>query len=203
MRSTFAFGLLALAGLSAAQEQYTIDPSTVQQSTRDYWCQQQKATCSQICLLLPGVTSMNTETNECDSDALTASCVCDNGSSPNLTEYTQTLPFNICQQWGTNCVKDCGQGENTCADACRADHPCGAQNPFKPNATSTSSSASHSKTADPSGTDAAASSTVPVTGFAGQTTSPDTGAAATLMNLGASYGVAVTFMSIFAGFALL
>ncbi|KAJ4287321.1 hypothetical protein N0V90_012719 [Kalmusia sp. IMI 367209] len=202
MRSTFAFGLLALAGCSAAQEQYSIDPDTVQPATRDYWCQQQKATCPQICLQQPGVTSMNTVTNECESDTLTATCVCDNGISPNLTQYTQTLPFNICQQWGTNCVKACGQGENACADACRSDHPCGAQDPFKPNATTTSSSASHSKTADPSATDSA-STTVPDTGFAGQTTSPDTGAAATLMNFGATYGVAVTFMSIFAGFALL
>ena len=66
MRSTFAFGLVALAGLSAAQEQYQIDPDTVQQSTRDYWCQQQKSVCPQICLQQPGVSSMNTVSNDCD-----------------------------------------------------------------------------------------------------------------------------------------
>jgi hypothetical protein len=73
MRSAFTFSLLALAGFAAAQEQYTIDPETVQQSTRDYWCDQQKATCPGICLQQPGVTSMNTVTNECDS--VRTSCI--------------------------------------------------------------------------------------------------------------------------------
>ena len=67
MRSPYTFGLLALAGFSAAQEQYTIDPSTVQKSTRDYWCDQQKASCPQICLQQPGVTSENTVSNDCDA----------------------------------------------------------------------------------------------------------------------------------------
>lgn len=66
MRSTITVGLLALAGFSAAQDQYQIDPETVQQSTRDYWCDQQKASCPQICLQQPGVSSMNTVSNECD-----------------------------------------------------------------------------------------------------------------------------------------
>ncbi|KAF1975286.1 hypothetical protein BU23DRAFT_388817, partial [Bimuria novae-zelandiae CBS 107.79] len=158
----------ALAGLSAAQEQYNIDPNTVQQSTRDYWCQQQESVCPQICLQQPGVSSMNTVSNDCDPDSLVANCVCDNGISPNLTEFTQTLPYNICTQWGTNCVSDCAQSDNACKDACRADHPCGAQSPFKGNSSTTSSS--HSATAKPtaSSTDSEASATVPVTGFAGQ-----------------------------------
>ncbi|OAG08682.1 uncharacterized protein CC84DRAFT_1085127 [Paraphaeosphaeria sporulosa] len=207
MRSTFTFGLLAVAGFSAAQEQYTIDPDTVQQSTRSYWCDQQKASCPQICLQQPGVSSMNTVSNECDSDTLVASCVCDNGISPNLTQYTQTLPYNICQQWGTNCVAGCGIGENACADSCRKDHPCGAQDPFKGNATKSSSSASHASTSKPTGTsdsDSSASSTLPATGFAGQTTSPDSaGAASTLVGFGASYGMAVTLVGIFASLTLL
>ncbi|KAF2442016.1 hypothetical protein P171DRAFT_433606 [Karstenula rhodostoma CBS 690.94] len=205
MRSTFTFGVLALAGFSAAQEQYTIDPSTVQQSTRDYWCSQQTASCPYICLQQAGVTSMNTVSNDCDSDSLKATCVCDNGISPNLTQYTQTLPYNICQQWGTNCVADCGIGENACANSCRADHPCGAQDPFKGNATKTSSSASHASTAKPTGTsDSDASSTIPVTGFAGATSSPDSpGAASALVGFGASYGMAVTLVGIFASLILL
>lgn len=202
MRSTFTFGLLALAGFSAAQEQYTIDPDTVQKSTRDYWCDQQKASCPQICLQQPGVSTMNTVTNECDPDTLQATCVCDNNASPNLTQYTQTLPYNICQQWGTNCVNNCGIGENTCADKCRADHPCGAQDPYKGNATSTSSGSSHSATAKPTGS--AASSTIPITGFAGATgTADQPGAASSLVGFGASYGMAVTLVGIFASLTLL
>lgn len=61
---------------------------------------------------------MTTEANDCDSDNLTYNCVCDNGVSPNITMYSQTLPFYICQAWGTQCVKNCGLGSNTCASKC-------------------------------------------------------------------------------------
>ncbi|KAF9735694.1 hypothetical protein PMIN06_006776 [Paraphaeosphaeria minitans] len=205
MHPSFTFGLLAFAAFSAAQEQYTIDPDTVQQSTRAYWCEQQEASCPQICLQQPGVSSMNTVSNECNSNTLKATCVCDNGISPNLTEYTQTLPYNICQQWGTNCVAACGIGQNDCADSCRKDHPCGAQEPFKGNATKSSSTASHASTAKSTATsDSKASSTLPATGFAGQTTSPDSpGAASRLVGFGASYGMAVTLVGIFASLTLL
>ena len=200
-----------------------IDPDTVQESTRDYWCQQQKSVCPQICLQQPGVSSMNTVSNECDAvspprasqsyqssdlilllqDTLQATCICDNNMSPNLTEFTQTLPYNICQQWGTNCVKACGQGENACADSCRADHPCGAQDPFKGNATMTSSS--HSPTSKPTGTgsDNEASTTVPITGFAGQTGSANNDQPGAASSFGASYGLAVTIVGLFASLALL
>jgi hypothetical protein len=62
---------------------------------------------------------MTTTDNTCDPDALTYSCICDNGVSPNVTQYSQTLPFYICQAWGTQCVANCGLGANACADACR------------------------------------------------------------------------------------
>ena len=61
---------------------------------------------------------MTTLDNDCDSDALTYSCVCENNVAPNITQYSQTLPYYICTQWGTNCVKNCN-GDNTCADKCR------------------------------------------------------------------------------------
>jgi hypothetical protein len=61
---------------------------------------------------------MTTVDNECDPDALTYSCVCENNVSPNITQYSQTLPFFICQEWGNQCVTGCN-GNNTCADSCR------------------------------------------------------------------------------------
>jgi hypothetical protein len=61
---------------------------------------------------------MTTEQNDCDSDALTYTCVCDNGVAPNITEYSQTLPYFICQQWGNTCVENCN-GDSTCQSACR------------------------------------------------------------------------------------
>jgi hypothetical protein len=130
--------------------------------------------------------------------------VCDNGLSPNLTEFTQTLPYNICQQWGTNCVNACGIGENACADSCRADHPCGAQDPFKGNATMTSSS-SHSPTSKPTGSDSnsEASTTVPITGFAGETGKSNADQPGAASSFGASYGLAVTIVGLFASLSLL
>ena len=197
MRSTLAFSLLAVAGFSAAQDQYHIDPDSVPQATRDYWCDQQQSVCPFICLQQPNVTSSDTITNDCDADTLTYSCVCEGNITPNLTEYTQTMPFNICQMWGTQCVKNCNN-DNICQDKCRSDHPCGAQKPAKPNATASSTSGL------PSQTSAAASTSVPLTGFAGQTDTPNKpGAASTLVNFGASYGVAVTFVSALVGFAFL
>jgi hypothetical protein len=82
------------------------------------WCGNQRAQCPLICLQQPGVTSLTTLDNECDPDTLIYSCVCDNGVAPNITQYSQTLPFYICQAWGTQCVTGCN-GDNTCSDKCR------------------------------------------------------------------------------------
>jgi hypothetical protein len=158
MHSAIVLSVAALAGLSAAQATpqlnypYTIDPNSVSQSDRDGWCVNQRAQCPLICTQQPGVTSLTTVSNECDPDALTYSCVCENNIVPNVTQYSQTLPFYICQAWGNNCVANCGTGANTCADACRADHPCGAQSPYRGNTsipTTSTASATASRTGKP------------------------------------------------------
>ncbi|EMD63022.1 hypothetical protein COCSADRAFT_200645 [Bipolaris sorokiniana ND90Pr] len=212
MRSVFALGIAALTGFTAAQTTpqmnypYTIDPDTVPQSTRDYWCSQNTAQCPLICLQQPGVNSMSTESNDCDSDNLTYNCVCDNGISPNITEYSQTLPFFICQQWGNNCVDNCGN-DSTCQSACRQDHPCGAQEPYRGN---TSLPTTMASTAKPSGT---ASNTIPVTGFGGAEPTGSSGSnsgnnnnntgAGSLFMPNAGLGLAALFGSVFFGFAVL
>lgn len=242
MRSTLAFGLVALASLSAAQEQYTIDPSTVQESTRDYWCQQQKSTCPQICLQQPGVKTMNTVENECDSVCIlvrsrateSSANVSDRTPCKPPASATTTLPptspstLRPCPSTSasngvptvlptvasatTTALTSAGKFTTSLFNEQKlikasSDHPCGAQDPFKPNTTATSSSASHSKTSEPSGTNKPSSSSGSQdsdTGFAGQTSTPAAGgAAATLVNFGASYGMAVTLVSVFASFAFL
>ncbi|KAJ4383024.1 hypothetical protein N0V86_002251 [Didymella sp. IMI 355093] len=211
MRSTLALSVAAFAGFAAAQSSvqnnypYRIDPDSVSSSDRQYWCDQNEAQCPLICLQQPGVTSSTTDDNECDPDNLTYSCVCDNGVSPNITEYSQTLPFYICQEWGNQCVTGCN-GDNTCANSCRADHPCGAQSPYKGNATSSSmSAATASATGSASGS--AASSAIPVTGFGGAAATTgaggSTGAAAATYVPGAATSMAVLFGSVFFGFAVL
>jgi hypothetical protein len=120
--------------------------------------------------------------------------------------YSQTLPYYICTQWGTNCVNNCGN-DNLCANACRADHPCGAQHPAPPNS---SLATTMSSTSMPTGS-ASVTKAPPATGFGGAaaTTGASSdnnnnkqGAASAILNLGQSYGLAVVFTGLFAGFAL-
>lgn len=152
MRFIAALSVLAVAGLSTAQEQYNIDPETVNQATREYWCKQQRAQCPLICLQQPGVETQNTISNECEWENLAYSCVCDNNVAPNITEYTQTMPYFTCTEWGTQCVKNCDGADSACQSACRSEHPCGAQDPVKPNATA-SATPSKSSGASPTQTD--------------------------------------------------
>lgn len=201
MRATTALSIAALTTLSAAQATpqqnypYRIDPDSVSSSDRDTWCSNQRAQCPLICLQQPGVTTMNTEDNTCDPDLLTYSCVCDNGVSPNITQYSQTLPFYICQAWGNQCVAACGNGANTCADKCRADHPCGAQTPYLGNTSIPTMS-----TASATASRGAAASGFPDSGATGF---PDSGS----NQGGAAAGLFVPTMaalcgSVFLGFAV-
>ncbi|KAI0437009.1 hypothetical protein F4803DRAFT_178134 [Xylaria telfairii] len=145
LNTVLATATLLLSSVKA-QEQYHIDPSTVPLSLRDNWCQQEKSTCPIICEQLP---PGGYETNDCDPLALTYGCVCENGMSPNLSEYSLTLPFFICQEWGNQCVTACN-GDASCASDCREKHPCGALKPTLVNTTSSMS------TPTPTGTGAAA-----------------------------------------------
>ncbi|KAF2498686.1 hypothetical protein BU16DRAFT_536694 [Lophium mytilinum] len=204
MRSTLALGVLALVSSTYSQEQYTIDPDSVSLSLRQFWCNQQTSECPLICLQYPE-NSASTQSNTCDPASLTFSCVCQQGETPNVTEYSQTVPFYICQEWGNQCVAGCGQ-DNACSNDCRANHPCGAQSPVKAN------SSTLSATSKPTGTGAAATNAQTTatgavyTGFGGaaatSTGSAKKGAAASAMQVGSSYGLAIVFSGLFAGFAL-
>ncbi|KAI1261430.1 hypothetical protein F5Y18DRAFT_204394 [Xylariaceae sp. FL1019] len=165
------YTLLALATLLfssvTAQEQYTIDPDSVSLTLRTTWCNQEKSTCPLICQQIPPGGLLE---NDCEPKDLTYSCICQNGMSPNLTEYSLTLPFFICQEWGQQCVKGCN-GDNTCASECTQNHPCGASNPSKPNTTATSTTMSAT-----SGTAAATTNPNQVyNGLGGDDSDSDTG----------------------------
>jgi hypothetical protein len=199
--SLFSFALV-FAGLTFSQEQYSIDPSSVPLSLRQTWCDSQITQCPLLCLQMPG-NSATTSSNTCDPNTLTYSCVCASGASPNATEYSQTLPFYICQEWGDQCVAACGQN-NACSNDCRVNHPCGAQSPTRVNSSTITSTMG--PTGSGSENSASATSTAVYTGFGGAATttaaSGKTGAATTAMSLGQSYGLAVVFAGLFAGFAM-
>ncbi|KAI9719994.1 MAG: hypothetical protein M1812_003119 [Candelaria pacifica] len=126
-----------------------------------------------------------------------------NGLSPNASEYSQTIPYFICTEAGNQCVNKCATNDNSCQSACRAQHPCGAQDPKRVN-TSTISTMIATKTG--SGAASTNKDAVYTTyGGAAATASAAAGsaAAAAALQLGQSYGVSVLAAGLFAGFGLM
>lgn len=161
-----------------------------------------------------------TEQNTCDPDALTYQCVCGDGTTPNITMYTQTLPFFICQEWGNECVSNCGQ-DNTCAANCRQQHPCGAQSPQRQNTSTLSSTMMSSTTSgSPAGATVSGGQTI-YTGFGGaaaSSTGGDSGnggaqqtaaagssgaGRAAALQAGQTFGLLALMGGLFGGFAVL
>lgn len=185
MRSFALTAIVAsFAGFVASQ---AIDPDSVSLSTRDSWCSDQKTTCPLLCLQI--TNSASTTANDCDPTSLDWHCVCNNGQTPNETEYSLTIPFHICQEYGNQCVAKCGQN-NACSNTCRTQYTCGAADPSKPNSTTTSSS-STSGTASSS-----ASGTGSFNSFGGGKN------AASGLQLGQSLGLGVVAAGLMAGFAI-
>lgn len=52
-------------------------------------------------------------------ETLQYSCVCGDGQTPDLAQYSLTIPFYECQTYGNQCVKACGLADNACSDKCR------------------------------------------------------------------------------------
>ncbi|KAF4555816.1 Hypothetical protein D9617_2g057800 [Elsinoe fawcettii] len=138
---TSFLALGVFSGLVSAQ--YNINPTSVPQSLRQYWCDSQITQCPLICLQYNGSTGAIA--NDCDASNLSYECVCSTGISPNSSEYSQTLPYFVCTEWGNQCVTACG-GSSSCADDCRTKHPCGARNPTRVNSTSASTMAATGST---------------------------------------------------------
>ncbi|CAK7201311.1 hypothetical protein SEUCBS139899_004014 [Sporothrix eucalyptigena] len=128
---------VAAALVSSVRADYYIDPDSVSLTIRDSWCSSEISTCPLICDQTAPYTTL---TNTCDPKTLTYGCVCGNGLQPNVSEYSLTLPYFVCQEWGNQCVTACGS-DNTCSSNCRQDHPCGALDPKRANASSTASGA--------------------------------------------------------------
>jgi len=178
---------------SIAKAQYSIDPDSVPLSTRQAWCSSQTFQCPVICEQL---SPLPTLVNECDPTTLTYGCLCGNNQQPNISEYSLTLPFYVCQQAGNDCVANCGQN-NECSSACRQDHPCGATDPKRFNTTATASTTSV-PTATQTSSDTIFSGTPGSSG-----TSSSKNAAISALEVGRAYGLAVVLGSMFVGFAML
>ncbi|KAF2842965.1 hypothetical protein M501DRAFT_924197 [Patellaria atrata CBS 101060] len=91
------------AGLAVSQNttnDYTVDPNSVDRPIRISWCRAQQNTCPMICNGRPA-------DNDCDADTLEWKCTC-TGSSPNITDFDQTLPSLECGVWRGQCVERAG-----------------------------------------------------------------------------------------------
>lgn len=144
--------LLAVAAtlLSAVRADYYVEPTSVPLATRSNWCTNEISSCPLICAQTSPFTTV-TEVNSCDAKTLTYGCVCSNGLQPNVSEYSLTLPFFVCQEWGNQCVTGCGSN-STCSSSCREDHPCGALSPTVANTTATASTSATASSTDSSAT---------------------------------------------------
>lgn len=197
-----ALAVVAMTTVSLAAQVYQIDPETVDPATRASWCVSQEAACPLLCLQNPKVQDASTASNECDPANLQYSCICSNGIQPDIGNFSQTIPFFLCQEFGNQCVNACGTGNTPCQSACRTDNPCGAQNPTRVNITTSSSVVA-------TATDGSTATAGPAiyTGLGESSSSSskssdkDSGSNAVLA-MGHSYGLAVVLAGLFTGFAM-
>ncbi|POR39598.1 Putative CDP-alcohol phosphatidyltransferase class-I family protein [Tolypocladium paradoxum] len=182
--------------VAVAHADYVIDPKSVPLGTRQVWCTNEKNTCPLICQQMEPRTTL---VNDCDPEQLTYGCLCGNNKRPNVSEYTLSLPYFICQEWGNQCVKKCGQS-NTCASDCREKHPCGATDPKRNNTTSTASGSGKPTASKTDGSD-----TIFTDGPGGGSSGSkgDKSGASMALEVGRTCGLAIVLTSLFASFALL
>jgi hypothetical protein len=163
----------------------------VNNSTKDYWCDSQTSSCPLLCRDL----GKDTTKNECYPENLFYECTCSGGVSPNLTEYSQTIPYFQCTIELNACTEGCS-GNAECSNQCPKTHKCGATSPKKANKTATTSSATASKTASATGSDNGE-------GFAssdGSSSSSNSGAGSLVFSVGGTYGLGLVAVGIGAVF---
>ncbi|PQE25854.1 pci domain-containing protein [Rutstroemia sp. NJR-2017a BBW] len=185
-------GLTVVAFAAAQSSNYTIDPNSVDASTRSTWCLGEIATCGTLC-------DGEYDANTCDTTTLNYTCTCSsNGSAPGLQYYTQTMPTFICEQVYQNCII-AGQNDAAAQKVCNTNEKanCGQLNPDKYTApaTTSASSSSASATATSSGTASSVSSSA-----AAATSSS---AAAVSLNIGREYGTGIFVAGVGAVFGLM
>lgn len=160
MLSASIVAVALLAGSAIAQSKtgstalnFTyFDPASVDPQQAASWCIGERTGCQTLC-------DGNAPTNDCDAQKLTYSCLCANGSAPDLADYKNTLPDFVCQANFAGCIKAhpndaVGQGnckidiQDHCGFLNVSDYKAGSSG----SGSSSSSSSSPSKTAAPSST---------------------------------------------------
>jgi hypothetical protein len=121
---------------------------------------------------------------------LTYSCICNNGSAPDLAVYQNTMPFYLCQAEFAACIAANAQSASG-QQGCKKTYVCGSLDPadVKSGPSASSSASASSSSAEPSAT---SSSTA-------KPSATHNAAAA----LGASYGPGVVAGAVLLAFKLL
>ncbi|KAJ5088238.1 hypothetical protein N7456_011854 [Penicillium angulare] len=101
------------------------------------WCQGQRNQCPAIC-------NEGTKQNSCDPSTLKFSCVCNDGTTPDVSPFLQTVPFYVCEANYGQCI-DAHPNDAMGQEACKKAAKCGTKNATS-SASSTSSSAAPSHT---------------------------------------------------------
>ncbi|KEF53841.1 uncharacterized protein A1O9_10243 [Exophiala aquamarina CBS 119918] len=138
----------------------SFNPAGVDSTEAFNWCRGQLNTCPQIC---GGSASQN----RCDSIQFTYTCVCANGTVPDCTAFSETLPYFICQATYGQCV-DAHPNDAQGQSVCEENQQCGTRNATAEALAATSAAASSSAaetsssaSSSASGSATAASSSTP------------------------------------------
>ncbi|KAJ5120585.1 uncharacterized protein N7515_009973 [Penicillium bovifimosum] len=171
MRTSIVFlSALATSVMGANSTTYTLpagfNVGLVDSSERSAWCSAQRNTCPDIC-------QDGTRLNSCDSNTLDFSCVCADGSTPDVTPFKQTVPFFVCQANYGQCINshpDDAEGQRTC----KKNAVCGSKNATEEADSSSSSTTTAASTtlAMATSTDSTASQTSSVAAASATTSNP-------------------------------
>ncbi|KAJ5200219.1 hypothetical protein N7491_008981 [Penicillium cf. griseofulvum] len=140
MRSVIILSALATAvmGANSTDSTYTLPAGfnigLVESSERSNWCFAQRNTCPDIC-------ETGTKLNSCDASTLQFTCVCSDGSIPDVTPYKQTVPFYVCQAAYGQCINshpNDAEGQRACKKAA----VCGSKNASETTTTASSTMSS-------------------------------------------------------------
>ncbi|KAK3329694.1 hypothetical protein B0H66DRAFT_34829 [Apodospora peruviana] len=129
---------------------FKVDPAKIDDTKKNQWCLAEQNSCQQLC-------GGSFKTNDCDPVDLAYKCVCTDGTSPELSKYTGTMPTFTCQQAFEDCINEhIGQAQEQ-ANCTKSIHDkCGTLDPAKAEIKQTTTSS-----AAPSTTNAAAATTTP------------------------------------------
>lgn len=115
--------------------------------------------------------------------------MCTNGQSPNISNYQQTIPFFLCQQWKANCV-DGHPNDLNGITACQS-VMCGTMNASSAESSSTSASASASASSTGGSGSGGSSAATTSGGSSPSSTASSTAAAASASKSSAAIAVSL------------